>query len=138
MRYFNTTGPCHKEKHYMIEASTRLHGVEQLIDMEQYFVIHAARQSGKTTYLLDLAKKLNDAEKYYVIYCSLESLQKYDDQRESIPEIVRLLKKIISYSNIPNKHEFAENADFNYRSGILSDAKYLTCHFFLDCFAGSQ
>jgi hypothetical protein len=51
MRYFNTSGPCNKKKHYIIDAATRLQGVEQLIDMEQYFVIHAARQSGKTTYL---------------------------------------------------------------------------------------
>jgi len=49
MRYFNTAGPCNKIEHYMIEASLRLQGVEQLIDMKQYFVIHAARQSGKTT-----------------------------------------------------------------------------------------
>ena len=54
MRYFNTAGPCNKAEHYIIEPSTRLKGVEQLIDMEQYFVIHAARQSGKTTYLRDL------------------------------------------------------------------------------------
>jgi hypothetical protein len=45
MRYFNVAGPCNKAKHYMIEASTRLQGVEDLIDMKQYFVIHAARQS---------------------------------------------------------------------------------------------
>jgi len=50
MRYLNTAGPCKKKKHYMIEAALRLQGVEKLIDMEQYFVIHAARQSGKTTY----------------------------------------------------------------------------------------
>jgi hypothetical protein len=38
----------------MIDASTRLQGVEQLIDSKQYFVIHAARQSGTTTCLKDL------------------------------------------------------------------------------------
>jgi hypothetical protein len=37
----------------MIEAATRMQGVEQLIDMEQYFVIHVARQSGE---LPDLVK----------------------------------------------------------------------------------
>ena len=94
MRYFNTAGPCNKEKHYMLDASSRLQGVEQLIDMAQYFVIHAARQSGKTTYLLDLTEKINAAGKYYALYCSLESLQKYEDPRTGIPEIVRLLKKL--------------------------------------------
>ena len=60
MRYFNIAGPCNSTDHYMMDASTRLKGVEQLIDMKQYFVIHAARQSGKTTYLRDLTKRLNE------------------------------------------------------------------------------
>ena len=75
MRYFNVAGPCNKKQHYMIEASTRLHGVEQLIEYGQYFVIHAARQSGKTTYLQDLTQRLNAEGKYYALYCSLETLQ---------------------------------------------------------------
>jgi predicted AAA+ superfamily ATPase len=81
----------------MIEASTRLKGVEQLIDMEQYFVIHAARQSGKTTYLKDLAKRIDEDGKYYVLYCSLEGLQKIEDVKEGIPEIVRTLKELILF-----------------------------------------
>ncbi|MDR1054175.1 MAG: hypothetical protein LBL39_08365, partial [Planctomycetaceae bacterium] len=75
MKYFNIAGPCNIVKHYMINAATRLHGVEQLIDDEQYFVIHAARQSGKTTYLQDLANRLNAEGKYYALYCSLEVIQ---------------------------------------------------------------
>jgi len=35
MRYFNVAGPCIKAKHYMIDAASRLQGIEQLIDMEQ-------------------------------------------------------------------------------------------------------
>jgi predicted AAA+ superfamily ATPase len=48
----------------MVEAATRLKGVERLVDRKQYFVIHAARQSGKTTYLRDLAKRLNESNSY--------------------------------------------------------------------------
>ena len=33
---------------YIIDPATRLKGVEKLIDRDQYFVIHAARQSGET------------------------------------------------------------------------------------------
>ena len=79
IRYFNTAGPCNKAEHYMIEAASRLQGVEQLIDMKQYFVIHAARQSGKTTYLKDLTQRLNENGKYYVLYCSLEETQRIED-----------------------------------------------------------
>ncbi|MDR1610368.1 MAG: ATP-binding protein, partial [Candidatus Symbiothrix sp.] len=74
MRYFNVAGPCNPRDHYMIPAQERLHGVEQLVDMGQYFVIHAARQSGKTTYLKDLSRRLNAEGKYYSLYCSLENL----------------------------------------------------------------
>ena len=45
MKHFNVAGPCNKEQHYKIESSTRLKGVETLIQFGQYFVIHAARRN---------------------------------------------------------------------------------------------
>jgi predicted AAA+ superfamily ATPase len=63
----------------MIDAATRLQGVEELIENEQYFVIHAARQSGKTTYLKDLTERLNAGGRYYALYCSMESVQNIAD-----------------------------------------------------------
>ena len=119
MRYFNIAGPCSREKHYMIDASSRLRGVEQLIDMEQYLVIHAARQSGKTTYLKDLTRRLNDGGKYYALYCSLEEAQRIEDEEKGIPQIVRNIKAILYYSSIPHKEEFAKNPDFEHYSGVL-------------------
>ncbi|MDR0392238.1 MAG: AAA-like domain-containing protein [Planctomycetaceae bacterium] len=88
MKYFNVAGPCSEQKHYMINASTRLDGVEELIDNEQYFVIHAARQSGKTTYLQDLSKRLNNEGKYYALYCSLEKAQNVVQPERGIPTIL--------------------------------------------------
>ncbi|MDR1368828.1 MAG: DnaB-like helicase C-terminal domain-containing protein, partial [Dysgonamonadaceae bacterium] len=78
-RYFNVAGPCNEADHYMVEASSRLHGIADLIDQKQYFVIHAARQSGKTTFLLDMAERLNAEGKYYALYCSLEMGQGITD-----------------------------------------------------------
>jgi len=127
MRYFNTAGPCNKAEHYMIDAATRLQGVEQLIDMKQYFVIHAARQSGKTTYLRDLAQRLNEKGRYYALYCSLESLQIFKDAEKGIPEIVKLLRKIIRFSNIPDREEFANDADYSYISGVVNMSLSLFC-----------
>jgi hypothetical protein len=98
----------------MIEASSRLHGVEELIDMKQYFVIHAARQSGKTTYLGDLTQRLNASGKYYALYCSLESVQNCIDPKEGIPAIISCLKDDISFSDIPNNDKFAQNASLDY------------------------
>ena len=51
----------------MIDALRRLgREIFTLIDQEQYFVIHAARQSGKTTLLLELNKQINKAGRYYI------------------------------------------------------------------------
>ena len=47
--------------------------VERLIEAEQYFVMHAPRQTGKTTFLHSLAHRLNREGKYVSIVCSLES-----------------------------------------------------------------
>lgn len=120
MRYFNIAEPCNKAQHYMIEASTRLHGVEQLIDMGQYFVIHAARQSGKTTYLQDLTQRLHACGKYYALYCSLENIQGIIEPEKGIPEIVKTIKNVLRFSDIPHKTEFAQDADYDNFTGVLN------------------
>jgi hypothetical protein len=103
MKYFNIAGPCDSEKHYMVEASTRLQGVEQLIDQEQYFVIHAARQSGKTTYIRDLTQRLNAGGRYYALCCSLESVQNIVEPEHGIPAILDCIVLALQKSSIPFK-----------------------------------
>jgi hypothetical protein len=102
----------------MIEAATRLKGVEQLVDMNQYFVIHAARQSGKTTYLQDLAKRLNAGGKYYTLYCSLEGLQGVVDAEKGIPKIISIIKNSLFLRKLPHAAEFAK-ADYNDFTDLL-------------------
>ena len=58
-RYFNTAGPCIPAKHYMLPALDRLPGIRRLVNMERYFVIHAPRQTGKTTAVKALAREIN-------------------------------------------------------------------------------
>ncbi len=113
---FNIAGPCRPAKHYMLLARKRCQGLPELIDEEEYFVIHAARQSGKTTLLLELSRQLIAAEKYYVLYCSLETMQGIIDAREAIPAIVRELSSEISFNQRLQQYGFAEDvnyADFN-------------------------
>lgn len=57
-RFFNTAGPCNPEDHYMLRPGDRLPGVRDLVDAKLYFVVHAPRQSGKTTVFLELAREL--------------------------------------------------------------------------------
>ena len=119
MRYFNVSGPCNQRDHYMVEAAKRLQGAEQLIDMNQYFVIHAARQSGKTTYLQDLARRLNAAGKYHALVCSLEGLQGVVAPEKGIPQIVRTIKNALRFSPLPHAAEFAKDADYEDFTGVL-------------------
>ena len=105
----------------MIDTSTRLHGVDQLIDMNQYFVIHAARQSGKTTCLLDLTQKLNAEDRYYAIYCSLERMQGIENAKEGIPLIIECIKQALRICNIPKHEMFAQHANYSNFAGVLND-----------------
>ncbi|MDR3198555.1 MAG: AAA-like domain-containing protein [Planctomycetaceae bacterium] len=120
MREFNIAGPCNSEEHYMIDASTRLTGVEQLIDSKKYFVIHAARQSGKTTYLRDLTQRLNAGDNYYVLYCSLEGVQNIIDPEKGIPAVVRTLKAFMKYTALPHVDQFALNVDYTDYTNVLT------------------
>ena len=56
MRFFNTSGPVVAADHYCIPPLERLNlaDVRRLIRDKRYFVLHAPRQTGKTSALLDL------------------------------------------------------------------------------------
>ncbi|MCS6969419.1 MAG: hypothetical protein NZ552_00165, partial [Planctomycetes bacterium] len=74
-RFFNTAGPCRPSEHYMLPARERIADLAPLIAARQYFVIHAARQTGKTTLLLELAAELEAGGRYRALYCSVETAQ---------------------------------------------------------------
>ena len=44
MKYFNTTGICYPEEHYMINMEKRLAEIRELVDQRKYFTINRARQ----------------------------------------------------------------------------------------------
>ena len=57
-RFFNTAGPMIPEDHYCIDPLTRIdwEEIQRLIRDERYFVLHAPRQTGKTSTLLALMR----------------------------------------------------------------------------------
>ena len=64
MRFFNTTGPIRPQDHYHVPPLERLDldGVLTLIQQKKYFVLHAPRQTGKTSALLALRALQKRAE----------------------------------------------------------------------------
>ncbi len=118
-KFFNTAGPCLPDRHHMLPAQERLGGLAELIGRGHYFVIHAARQTGKTTLLLDLVQELNASGKCHAIYCTLESVQGIDDPKAGMPAIVRRLRAEAEFDEVLAGHGFAEGADHSDFSNVL-------------------
>ena len=77
MRYFNTEGPMDPAEHYCIDPLGRVNLAEilALIARKKYFVLHAPRQTGKTSILLALEDRLNSDGKFRCVYVNVEGCQ---------------------------------------------------------------
>lgn len=107
-RFFITAGPVKKEKHYCIDPLTRieLKSILSLIEQEKYFVLHAPRQTGKTSYLLALMDFLNKQGKYKALYANIEDAQA---ARENVKEGIRTVLRILANeSSLYLKDSFLE------------------------------
>ena len=76
-RMFNVAGPSVSGDHYLIDPLRRidLPEIEALIAQKRYFVLHAPRQTGKTTSLLALMEYLNRQATYRALYVNVEGAQ---------------------------------------------------------------
>ncbi|MBU0763413.1 MAG: ATP-binding protein [Bacteroidetes bacterium] len=120
-KYFNVAGPCNDKKHYMIPVIDRNKEIISLIEQEHYFVIHAARQSGKTTLIQELTSHLEKEGKYHALYCSLEAASVFTDPEKGIPEILGILKSAVKYSPLPDKNNFAKDADYSEKASLITN-----------------
>src|SRR5580658_763674 len=72
-RFFNVSGRCRPQLHYMLPPLPRLPSVRSLIDRQAYFVLHAPRQVGKTTTLFTLAQELTREGRYAAVLVTMET-----------------------------------------------------------------
>ena len=93
MRSFNTAGPVNAADHYLIAPLSRIDLDEALgmVRDKKYFVLHAPRQTGKTSALLALAELLN-GRGYRCVYVTFETARtaRDDVQRAMRTVLVRL------------------------------------------------
>ena len=77
LRFFNTAGPVRAADHYLIPPLDRLDfdHVQRLIRHKRYFVLHAPRQTGKTSVLDRLCHELNAGDRYRAVYLNVEGAQ---------------------------------------------------------------
>ena len=99
MRFFNTTGPIVAEDHYYVPPLERLRlgHVLTLVRDKRYFVLHAPRQTGKTTALLVLRNLLNGGEHgdFRCAYVNVEAGQgAREDTENAMRAILSELAKV--------------------------------------------
>lgn len=89
-RFFNTAGPIDCAEHYCLDPLARidLQDLEELIAQQRYFVLHAPRQTGKTSSLLALMHYLNAQGRYRCVYTNVEAAQA---AREDVPAAMQAM-----------------------------------------------
>ena len=90
MRFFNTSGPVVAADHYCIPPLERLNLAEmhRLIRDKRYFVLHAPRQTGKTSALLALRDLLNAEGNYGCVYVNIEGAQALRGDVEQAMQVI--------------------------------------------------
>ena len=85
-RFFNTAGPQKPEDNYTIDPLNRfdLYDMLTLIRQKRYFVLHAPRQTGKTSCMLALRNYLNKGGDYVCVYANVEGGQASRNDVDSV------------------------------------------------------
>ena len=89
-KYFNTAGPNKADIQYTLNPLKRINlpEIEDLIEQRKYFVVHAPRQTGKTSMLLALRDYLNASGKYFCVYANIEPGQANRNDVETVNDVV--------------------------------------------------
>ena len=106
-RKFNTEGPMLPQRHYCIPPLSRidLDHVLDLIEDMKYFVLHAPRQTGKTSTLQALAETLVSSGCYRCVYVNVEGAQTAGE------DVARAMRTVLS--------QLAERAETMLQDGFV-------------------
>jgi hypothetical protein len=117
MRFFNTAGPVNCNDHYCLPPLERfdLAEIEMLLAQKKYFVLHAPRQTGKTTSMLALVDHLNAGGRYRALYCNVEAAQ---TARE---DVAKGMQSILSVLAERAKNDLGDDFLTKNWSNILSE-----------------
>ena len=104
-RFFNTTGPCNPQDHYMLPAHERLVGanLDRYIRNKLYWVLHAPRQTGKTTFLQSWMRQINSGDEGVACYVSVERCQGFPAADDAIPAIIDAINDFAG-KELPEKY----------------------------------
>lgn len=76
-KFFNFAGPMKPDINYCIDPLSRfnLEEILDLIENQRYFILHAPRQTGKTSCMLALKDYINKQGRYCAVYANIENAQ---------------------------------------------------------------
>src|SRR5262245_34752792 len=101
MRSFNIAGPCRPDRHYMIPAERRFPEAVGPVDKQAYLVVHAPRQTGKSTTLIALARRLAEEGRYAALYFTCEEARAFADDVGEAVRAVWLAVEEASRQDLP-------------------------------------
>ncbi|MCL2065346.1 MAG: ATP-binding protein, partial [Candidatus Cloacimonetes bacterium] len=122
MKFFNTEGPVNQPMHYKLDPLNRwdLEDIMDLINKSKYFVLHAPRQTGKTSCLLALRDMLNKEGDYFAIYTNFEIGQAFrEDIHGAMLAVIEIL--VMNVENLLGSsigiREYFEERKVNFSAG---------------------
>jgi len=103
LRFFNTTGPCNPDDHYMLPPENRLVGaqLDRYIRDKLYWVLHAPRQTGKTTFLQSWMREINAKGEAIACYVTVEDCQSIPDRKEGMTVIYKAICDFADWAGLP-------------------------------------
>ena len=106
MKYFNKTGLCNPDKHYMVDITNRISEMKKLVDAGKYFTINRARQYGKTTTLSALGKYLE--KEYLIVSLDFQEMGNgaFRDEGIFTQALARLFMDAHEFSGMPVPEEY--------------------------------
>jgi len=99
-RYFNTSGPCEPELHYMLPPERRLGRVRELIEQERFFTLHAGRQTGKTTSARWVVDELNREGRFVASWVDLQPAGRKAEPAPTMAAVLLALRLALA-SDLP-------------------------------------
>ncbi len=108
-KFFNTTGPCNPEQHYILPPKERLIGadLERYLEYHLYWVLHAPRQTGKTTFMRSWMKEINSSGQGIACYVSVETAQGMTDSAQAMPNICQAIISFAKSAGLPILPDYA-------------------------------
>ncbi|NJL12976.1 MAG: AAA family ATPase [Microscillaceae bacterium] len=114
-KYFNDTGLCIPEKHFMVDISAKMAQILHMVERGEYFSLNRPRQFGKTTTAYLLWKNLQQKDDYLTLEISFEVSEDdtFDSKRNVAVYFAKLLKKAFLVLGEKSLASFVENEMIN-------------------------